>query len=146
MARKPGRRPRVRAGVLVRYRVFGGPADIDQRLTVFEDGAVELDERHRSRDPIWVRMDATELEGLRAALEELPSTRWSHPARAALARAWRNLLPDLLGGAGRANRAGTELRRGGRVILGAEAGDGELDAVVAPLDAVRVRAVRAEPR
>jgi hypothetical protein len=146
MARTPGRRPRVRAGVLVRYRVFGGPAGIDQRLTVFEDGAVELDERHRSRHPIWVRMDATELEGLRAALEELPPTRWSHPAKAALATAWRHLLPDLLGGATRANRAGMELRRGGRVILGAEAGDEELAAVVGPLDAMRVRAVRAEPR
>ena len=43
--------PEGRAAVLVRYRVLGGPVGVDQRLTVFEDDAVELNERHRSRAP-----------------------------------------------------------------------------------------------
>src|SRR5262245_34399190 len=75
-------------GVLVRYRVCGGPVAVDQRLTVFEDGAVELDERHRTRDSIRLRIDQTELDELRSALEQLPSRRWrlSHRARMPLAQ------------------------------------------------------------
>jgi hypothetical protein len=49
---------------------------VDQRVTVFEDGAVELDERHRSRDPTWFCLDAAELDQLRSALEEV-AVRWS---------------------------------------------------------------------
>jgi hypothetical protein len=49
-------------GILVRYRVVRGPVDVDQRLTVFEDGAVVLDERHRTRDAIRLQLDAAELE------------------------------------------------------------------------------------
>src|SRR5919198_4680358 len=74
------------AAVLVHYRVFGGPVGVDQRLTVFEDGGVKLDERHRKRAPIWLRVDPAELDGLRSALEGLPSKRWSRPARLALTK------------------------------------------------------------
>jgi hypothetical protein len=132
------------AGVLVRYRVFGGPVSVDQRLTVFEDGAVQLDERHRSRDPIWLQIDAAELEELRVALEELPAERWSNPARLALTRI-RSLfilsrIPVLPSG------ADFQLRRGRRAILGEEIEESDVAALVDLLDALRVRAVCAVPR
>jgi hypothetical protein len=132
------------ADVLVRYRVFGGPVGVDQRLTVFEDGAVHLDERHRSRDPIWLRIDAAELEKLRVALEGLPAERWSNPARLALTRI-RSLfilsrIPVLTSG------ADFQLRRGRRAIPGNAIEESDVAALVELLDAVRARAVTAVPR
>ena len=81
--------------VLVRYRVLGGPVSVDQRLAIFEDGAVELDERHRSRDPTWLRLDAAELDRLRSALDEVPESRWSTLPRLALVRAKSRVLLSL---------------------------------------------------
>ena len=141
-----------RAGVLVRYRVFGAPG-VDQRLTVFENAAVELDERHRSRDPIWLRLEPAELETLRSALDDLPTRRRPHPAGLGVTRFLRTLgrtvLAVVWGRRGDAQR-GFELRRGRSVISGdlhgEEVKEPQLAAVIEPLDALRVRAVRAGPR
>jgi hypothetical protein len=137
-------------GVLVWYRVFGGPVAVDQRLTVFEDGAVELDERHRTRDPIWLRIDPTELDGLRSALEELPSRRWSHPARVALARLRARWLRQLFWHLRDTQVTCFLLRRGRHAIFGVLEdvgfGDRELNSLLERLDPIRVRALCEEPR
>ena len=133
-----------RPGVLVRYRVFGGPAAVDQRLTVFEDGAVQLDERHRSRDPTWLRLDAPELDRLRAALEELPARRWSILARLGLMRV-KNLFA-LFPNVRMPSGAHFQLKRGRRAIVGGTAEDPDLAALVELLDSLRVQAVRKHPR
>jgi len=140
----PGDEGGGRPGVLVRYRVFGGPVAVDQRLTVFEDGAVQLDERHRSRDPTWLRLRAPELDRLRAALEELPERRWSMLARPRLIRA-KNLF-NLFRTVPMPSVAHFQLKRGGRAIVGGTAKDPDLAALVELLDSVRVHAVRARPR
>jgi hypothetical protein len=140
----PGDEDGGRPGVLVRYRVFGGPAAVDQRLTVFEDGAVELDERHRSRDPTWLRLDASELDRLRAALEELPARHWSVLSRLGLMRV-KDLF-TLFPGVRVPSGAHFQLKRGGRAIVGGTAEDPELAALVELLDSLRVQAVRAHPR
>jgi hypothetical protein len=138
------------AGVLVSYRVFGGTTGVDHRLTVFENGAVELDERHRSRDSIWIQMSPSELEGLRSALSELPPDLWSRPTRLGLARigdGFRGLLGflnpfdmDI------DSEMDFRIRWGKRVIFGREVLDPELVKVMGPLDAVRIRTVRSVPR
>jgi hypothetical protein len=133
-----------RPGVLVRYRVFGGPVAVDQRLTVFEDGAVQLDERHRSRDPTWLRLHGPELDRLRAALDELPARRWSVLARPGLIRA-KNLF-TLFRTVPTPSVAHFQLKRGGRAIVGGTAKDPDLAALVELLDSLRVHAVRARPR
>ena len=79
--------------ILVRYRVHGGPVNVDQRVTVFDDGTAELDERHRSRDSIRLELDAAELERLRAALEAVPAERWSRSRSLSLAKVG-TFLPD----------------------------------------------------
>ena len=117
---------------------------VDQRLTVFEDGAVQLDERHRSRDPTWLRLRAPELDRLRAALEELPERRWSMLARPRLIRA-KNLF-NLFRTVPMPSVAHFQLKRGGRAIVGGTAKDPDLAALVELLDSVRVHAVRARPR
>lgn len=135
-------------GVLVRYRVVGGPVDVDQRLTVFDDGAVELDERHRTRDTIRLHLDAAELEGVRAALEQIPREVWGsglpHLTLARMKRALRGtwtIFPD--------SGSDYELRRGRRAIHGARDDIGEsilVTPLVDRLDELRVRAIRAVPR
>jgi hypothetical protein len=103
---------------LIRYRVWGG-IGVDQRLTVFDDGAVELDERHRSRDSIWVHVDAPELGRLRSALDELPPERWSPVSRLALARLRRWITGSVkeLVGLDEDEQL-FQLTQGGRAILG----------------------------
>jgi hypothetical protein len=131
----------------VRYRVFGGPVSVDQRLTVFEDGAAQLDERHRDRDAIWLSVDAAELESLRAALHELPPQRWVTPVRLALARIMR-LVRGLFIPTAPGSPPGThfELRWGRHTIVDVTPADPALAAVVELLDGLRVRAVQAQPR
>lgn len=133
-----------RAAVLVRYRVFGGPVAVDQRLTVFEDGAVQLDERHRSRDPIWLRVDGADLERLRSLLDSLPAQRWSGRIRLAMTRVRRVFFlspTDLVS-------SGTQfhLRRGRRAVVSGAVEDPDIAAAVELLDALRGRAVRSLPR
>ena len=132
--------------ILVRYRVSGGPAAVDQRLTLFEDGAAELDERHRSRDAVRIQLDRAELEAIREALEGVSAARWAGPGRRVLARAGRSVreMPRRMSNAPPGARV--EVSRGGRAIVDPEAGDPDLDALVTLLDSARVRAIRAEPR
>ena len=145
--------------VLVRYRVLGGPVSVDQRLTVFEDGSVELDERHRSRDPTWLRLDAAELNRLRSALSDVPESRWSILPRLALARAKRAFIAFFS-----LNDFDTftyfELKQDHHVIAGETTRfaraptwppwsgprDVEVAAVLRVLGALRVRAIRLHPR
>jgi hypothetical protein len=117
---------------------------VDQRLTVFEDGAVQLEERHRSGDPIWLHVDTTEVERLRAALEAVPAQRRSKSVRRALGRLGRVFIPR----SSVPNRSGAhfEVRWGRRTIAGESPDNPDLASVVDQLDALRVRAVRADPR
>jgi hypothetical protein len=135
---------------LVRFRVVGGPVDVDQRLTVFEDGAVELDERHRSRDVIRLQLDSAELDGVRSALEQIPDGVWGLAlprlalgrVKRALTGAWTIFVPET-------SDRDYELRRGRRAIVGQKVEIGDyvyISAAVTLLDALLVRAVRAEPR
>jgi hypothetical protein len=134
------------ADILVRYRVSGGPAAVDQRLTLFEDGAAELDERHRSRDAVQIRLDRGELDAIREALEGVPAARWAGRGRRVLARAGRSVkdVPRRMSHA--PPGALVEVSRGARAIVDPAAGDPDLDALVTLLDAARVRAIRSEPR
>jgi hypothetical protein len=135
---------RLSSRVLIGYRVSGGPANVDQRLTVFEDGTAELDERHRSRDTIRLQISAADLDRLRGAIATLPPDRWSRPPRAALRRIGAIFLPSVPGH--RASGARFELRRGRRAIVGGPGDDPELAPMIDALDTLRVEAVRAVPR
>ena len=140
--------------VLVLYRVSGGPVAVDQRLTVFEDGRVVLDERHRSRGPISQRLERDELDRLRAGLRQISDTRWSHPGKLRRART-RRWFSDLFAYWERDRGADYELWRGRRVISNVIAG-GMWDMVsrdydippdvVELLHQILVRAIRSEPR
>ena len=114
---------------------------MDQRLTVSEDGALELDERHRSRPPISLLIDSEEVEELRAQLDAVPDHLWTGRRRASLARAGRLFALSSHGPA-----THVEIRRGGRVILGRSAQDPDLAALVERLDDLRLRVLRAHPR
>jgi hypothetical protein len=128
---------------LVTYRVGGGPANVDQRMTVHEDGTVELDERHRSRDPIVLQLDAAELRKLLAGLEAVPAEAWSSPARLALGRFGHHLKTSI----GRIPAdAGMRVTRGSRALGGRALEDPNVASLVEHLDEIRVRAVRSEPR
>jgi hypothetical protein len=132
--------------VLVRYRLIGGPVSVDQRITVFDDGAVELDERHRSRAPTWLRLEAAEMDRLRAALEEIPAQRWSVLPRLLLARVKSGIAVFL--GANEWETSGThfELKRNGRRLAGETPMTFEVATAVQLLDSLRVHAVRLHPR
>ena len=69
--------------LLVRYRRVGPSGD--QRLRVFEDGLVVLDERHRTRDSTWLTIDSMDLGRLRDALDDVPG--WSIGPTLTLCRA-----------------------------------------------------------
>jgi hypothetical protein len=129
--------------VLVRYRLVGGVASVDQRLTVYADGLVGLDEHHRSRDSTHMRIPSTDLADIRAALEEIPEGRWSRGPTLALSRArvaLRHLVtpwpePDL-------GRSYFQLRQGRRTIAEEIGGESDAEAARVLLDNVRVNAVR----
>jgi hypothetical protein len=134
--------------VLVRYRVVGGPVAVDQRLTVFEDGAVELDERHRRRSSVRLHLDSAQLERLRSALERVPANRWSRFPGMTLARAGGAIIGGFTSVFHDIDKSGTryELRRGPHRISGRMSTDDDVPPVVSMLDDLRVQAVRAEPR
>jgi hypothetical protein len=143
----PGDEVGAESRALLGYRVFGGPVAVDQRLTVFEDGTAQLDECHRSRGPIWMRLKPGELEAVRNGLDEIPGNRWAR-APSLARRAGRHLVESLLiwlPGPMRHAGARFELRRDDQMIAG-ETGDPALPDVVELLDSLRVRAVRSHPR
>jgi hypothetical protein len=127
--------------VLVQYRLVGGPAGVDQRLTVFSDGLVELDERHRSRDCTQLTIGAQELEQISSALEQVPEAVWSSGPTLALARVKRALRrfftvwlePDL-------GISYFQLRRGRRSFAGETGSETEGIAARDLLDNLRVHA------
>jgi hypothetical protein len=127
----------------VQYRLIGGPVRVDQRVTVFADGLVELDERHRSRDPVEVTIGAQELERMRAALEQVPEEAWSRGPNLAFRRvasALRDVFrlwprPDL-------GRSYFQLRCEGRTISGQAGDETEAEPARALLDDLRVQAMR----
>jgi hypothetical protein len=117
---------------LVRYRRAGGMAGLDQRLTVFEDGRVVLDDR-KGRSRVEVEATAEETERLRALLAEVPDSEWHGWGGAALRRS----MP-------RAHDAiRFEVRCGSRRISGnAGRHDADLAAIISELDQLVARAVR----
>jgi hypothetical protein len=133
------------AGVLVRYRYLAG--DVNERLTLFEDGAVKLDERRRSRDPIWLRLDAAELGQVRAALNRIPRPLWARGPELALVR-----IKSTVAGLGKEEfedyGSFFQLKRGRHSIAGEDpsAADIRVGAVVTLLETLRMRAIRAVPR
>jgi hypothetical protein len=120
------------AAPLVSYRRVGGMAGLNQRLTVFEDGTIALDDRRSGSSAAAVASDG-ELERLRAALEAIPARSWRPGWRLAL----RRLLPT-----GHHEGMRAEIRRGGRgVAVGGAHGDAEAE-LSAQLDDMLARAVR----
>lgn len=128
---------------LVEYRLLGGPVGIDQRLTVLADGTVELDERHRRRDPTRFRIEAEELERLRSALGEIPATTLSGGPTLALARGRAGLRAFFrMRGGAHVGRTYFQLGVGGRSIAGQADEITDADGVRALLEELRARAVR----
>jgi hypothetical protein len=128
---------------LVEYRLLGGPVGIDQRLTVFADGMVELDERHRRRDRTRFRIEPEELERLRSTLAEVPAAALSGGPTLAQARAKAGLraLLRMRGGA-HVGRTYFRLGVGGRSIAGQADEITDADGTRALLEELRARAVR----
>jgi hypothetical protein len=129
---------------LVRYRLHGGGAHVDQRITVFDDGLVELDERHRRRGRTRLTIGEGELEQLRAALGRIPDARWSLGPTLALSRA-RFALGELftLWHQQRQARTFFQLRSGRRSIAAeTESASLDIEDARALLDSLRVHAVR----
>jgi hypothetical protein len=117
---------------LISYRRVGGTAGLNQRLTVFEDGRVALEDRRSGSSADVVASDR-ELAHLRAALDAIPAGSWRPRWRLAL----RRLLPT-----GHHEGMRAEIRRGGRGIpVGAAHGDPEAE-LTAQLDDILARAVR----
>jgi hypothetical protein len=118
---------------LLRYRVHGGHVRVDQRLTLFDDGTGELDEHHRSRDPIRVEVGSGELQRIRELLDALSTRRGS-------AADWilRRISPV------RGPRF--RLSWAGHKITAADPDDPALAELLALLDELRVNAVRSQPR
>jgi hypothetical protein len=116
---------------------------VDQRLTVFADGRVELDERHRRRDRSEITIGVEELERMRAALEQVPEGAWSRGPNLAVRRA-ASALGDLFRLWPRPNlgRSYFQLRREGRTISGEAGEETVAEPARALLDELRVRAVR----
>jgi hypothetical protein len=121
------------AFVLLSYRVHGGPVRVDQRLTVSEDGQVELDERHRSRDPVRLEIGSTELERIRELLATVSDRRMG-------VGEW--LAHHLSQGKGPRFR----LDWGGHKITAADPADPNLAELLSVLEELRVRAIRSQPR
>jgi hypothetical protein len=107
-------------------------AGLDQRLTVYEDGRVALDDR-KARGRSELQATEAEITTLRSLLDAVPDNAWHGLAGAFL----RNVLP------GHHEAMRFELRRGSRRITGhAGRHDAELAAVLADLDELLARAVR----
>ena len=126
------------------YRVVGGPVGVDQRLSLFEEGSVELDERHRTRDATLVTIGAGDLQTVCAELDQLPEDLWSSsPKLWLLTRrvAWQRFLgrrPQIDLGA-----RFFQLKRGRRYIAGElEDRDPRLTELLDFLESLRAAAVR----
>ena len=118
---------------LLRYRVHGGPVRVDQRLTVFEDGFAELDERHRSRDPVRIEIGSAELARIRELLDNVS------PRRAGFGDWVRRQFSPHEGPRFR-------LDWDGHKITAVDPEDPNLPELLSLLDEIRVRAVRSQPR
>jgi hypothetical protein len=118
---------------LLRYRVHGGPVRVDQRLTVFEDGFAELDEHHRSREPVRIEIGSGELERIRELLDTVS------PRRAGFGGWVRRQFSPHEGPRFR-------LDWDGHKITAADPDDPNLPELLSLLDEIRVRAVRSQPR
>jgi hypothetical protein len=128
---------------LLTYRVGGGPANVDQRMTVHEDGRVELDERHRSRNAVALQLDAADLRKLKAGLEAVPADAWSSRMGLVLGRQGHLLKRSI----GRVPAdADVRVMRDGKGLGGRALDDPNVASLVEQLDEIRVRAVRSEPR
>ena len=129
--------------ILVRYRHVGGPVGVDQNLTVYEDGQAKLEEHHRSRDATSLTLSGDELAQLRAALDRIPEEFWAAAPMLALHRG-KAVMKGALTAWGRpkTDPARFELRYAGRAISGDMRDAGEVDAVRALLDDLRIKAIR----
>jgi hypothetical protein len=118
---------------LLRYRVYGGPVRVDQRLILFEDGSGELDERHRSRNPIRIEAASREVERIRELL---------------------GALTDRRGGVGEWLRQRVSPVEGhrfrltweGHKVTAPDPDDPALAELLTLLDELRLRAIRSQPR
>jgi hypothetical protein len=118
---------------LVTYRRTGGMAGLNQRLTVFEDGRVRLEDR-RARGRSEVTAAPGDVDALRAALDAVPDEEWHGWAGALMRRS----MPR-----GHAEGMRFEVRCArGRVTGHAGRHDAELAAVLGSLDELLARAVR----
>jgi len=129
--------------VLVRYRVVGGPAGVDQRLVLHKDGFVELDEHHRSRDRTTLNVSGPDLNRIHAALDAVPESCWSFRSRISIAIARREI--KRLFAPWSDMDLGTsffELRRGRRRICGETGVETPAEEARMLLDSLRVHAVR----
>jgi hypothetical protein len=124
------------APVLVSYRRKGD--DVDQRLAVHEDGGVLLDERHRSRDSIWLQLSPSELRKLQISLEGVQPSEWWSPTYLWLGRVGR-MFDEHHG-------AEVWVRRGRRGIGGPALRYLDVRPLIEQLDELRVRAIRSQPR
>ena len=107
-------------------------AGLDQRLRVFEDGRVALEDR-KSRSRSEVHASSAEIDRLRSLLDAVPAGEWHGLAGALL----RNAMPRSEEG------MRFEVRRGSKRITGhAGRHDTEVAAVLGELDELLGRAVR----
>jgi hypothetical protein len=117
---------------LVTYRRAGGMAGLDQRLTVFEDGRVALEDR-KARSRCVVVATQGEIDSLRTALDAVPDGEWHGWGGAVLRRSMPRGHEGMR----------FEVRRGSRRIAGhAGRHDAELAAALSALDELLARAVR----
>ncbi|MGI9019446.1 MAG: hypothetical protein ACR2G3_01885 [Solirubrobacterales bacterium] len=118
---------------LISYRRRGGYAGLSQRLSVYEDGRVELHDRKTGKRTEVQATDA-ELAGLRSVLDSIPASRW-HSLGGAIAR---RMLPN-------PHEAMRFEVRAAPGRLGGASGSTEADLgpLLAELDELLARAVRA---
>jgi hypothetical protein len=108
-------------------------AGLDQRLTVFEDGRVRLEDR-RARARSEVAAGPGEVDALRAALAAVPDGEWHGWAGALMRRSMPRAHAEGMRFEVRCDR--------GRITGHAGRHDAELAAVLASLDELLARAVR----
>ncbi|MFL5869629.1 MAG: hypothetical protein ACJ75R_00985 [Solirubrobacterales bacterium] len=121
------------APVLLRYRLAGGPVRIDHLLTIREDASAELDERHRSREPIRFEIPSRELDRIRALLGELSPPRHGLGER----------LSRMFSGG---DMTRIRLEWDGGKITRTDPDDPALAELLNLLDEIRLRAMRSQPR
>jgi hypothetical protein len=118
---------------LLRYRVHGGPVRVDQRLILFEDGSGQLDERHRSREPIRLEAASGEVERIRELLGALTDR------RGGIGEWLRQRVSPVEGHRFR-------LTWDGHKVTAPDPDDPALAELLSLLDELRQRAIRSQPR